>query len=60
MKLSLKFNVGAYNSAGFESSEHDTPRECAEDILVQMRDLAQMYPVLNERMKELKATYGIV
>lgn len=59
MKLEKKVNLGGFNSMGFQSSEHNTPQECARDLVTQMQAMVKAYPILQQHIDQMKAAYGI-
>jgi len=59
MKLGETVSIGGFSSKRFDSSEHATARECAEDLLVQMRPFAAKYPTIAAKIEELKQAYGV-
>lgn len=59
MKLGMTVNVGGFNSMKFESSEHPALRECARDLIDQMQPLIKDYPILLQKIGQLKVAYGL-
>ncbi len=59
MKLGETVSIGGFSSKRFDSSEHGTARECAEDLIVQMRPFADKYPPIRNKIEELKQAYGV-
>lgn len=59
MKLGLTLNLGGFNSLKIESSEHGTAQDCARDLIAEMTPMIQAYPILKQRIDEIKAAYKV-
>lgn len=59
MKLARTVNLGGYQSQKFESSEHETIKECVKDLLDQMTPISSMYPTVTGVISELKRAYNV-
>ena len=59
MKLGVTVNVGGFNSMKFESNERSSQQEAARDIIEQMAPLVKAYPILNQKIQELRSAYGV-
>jgi len=59
MKIGFTIATGQFQSQRFDSSEHPTARECAEELITAMAPLAPSYPPVARKIAELKASYGL-
>lgn len=59
MKLARTVNLGGYQSQKFESSEHPTVKECAQDLIEQMQPMSGAYPTVRGVMAEIQKMYGV-
>jgi hypothetical protein len=59
MKLAVVVSTGQFGSFKFESSEHETIRDCAVDLVNQMRPIAVSYPTVKAKMDEVSRAYGV-
>ena len=59
MKLGMTVNVGGFNSMKFESGDRASNQEAARDLIAQMEPIAKAYPVLAQRIAELRSSYNV-
>ena len=59
MKLGMTVNLGGFNSMRFDSNERASNQEAARDLIAQMEPLAKAYPVLAQRIAELRSSYNV-
>jgi len=59
MKLGVTVNLGGFQSMKFESSERETIRDCAADLVNQMAPLVSSYGSIKAKVEELRRAYGL-